>query len=64
MKNKLDICKQTRKFAAETLVIALKKLLKSQQPISEVDLRMHGFRRCKRISIYFLMDGILHHRME
>jgi len=37
--DKLEICKQTRKFAAQSLYIVLKKLLKSQKPISEVILR-------------------------
>lgn len=37
--NKLDICRKTRKWAAKTLVISLRKLLKSGKSISEVDFR-------------------------
>src|SRR3989344_4419463 len=37
--NKLEICKQTRKFAADSLHKALKKLLESNTPISEVMFR-------------------------
>lgn len=37
--DKLEICKQTRKFAADSLYTVLKKLLASQKPISEVMLR-------------------------
>lgn len=36
---KLTICKTTRQIAADTLFIALKKLLSSDKQISEVDLR-------------------------
>ncbi len=35
----LEICKQTRKFAARSLYTVLKKLLNSNNPISEVTLR-------------------------
>lgn len=37
--DKLEICKQTRKIASDSLYEALKKLLKSKKPISEVMLR-------------------------
>lgn len=37
--NKLEICKQTRKITSDSLYKALKKLLKSKKPISEVMLR-------------------------
>lgn len=37
--NKLEVCKQTRKFAADSLHKVLKKLLASNKPISEVTLR-------------------------
>lgn len=36
---KLKICKIIRQFAAKSLAIALKKLLKQKKPISEIDLR-------------------------
>lgn len=37
--DKLEICKQTRKFAADSLHKVLKKLLESNEPISEMMLR-------------------------
>ncbi|MBI3887472.1 M24 family metallopeptidase [Candidatus Microgenomates bacterium] len=37
--DKLGVCKQTRKFSADTLYTVLKKLLASKKPISEVMLR-------------------------
>src|SRR6266702_1882195 len=37
--DKLEICKQIRKIAADSLSIVLKKLLASDKPISEVTLR-------------------------
>src|SRR3989338_9581860 len=37
--NNLDICKQTRKAAADSLKNAFEKVLNNNQPISEVDLR-------------------------
>ena len=37
--DKLEICKQTRKIAADSLYKVLKKLLASDKPISEVTLR-------------------------
>jgi hypothetical protein len=37
--NKLEICKSTRKIAADSLYTVLKKLLQSKNPISEVMLR-------------------------
>lgn len=36
---KLEVCRKTRKIAADSLVIALRDLLKNDTPISEVDLR-------------------------
>lgn len=39
MINNLKICKQTREIAAQTLYTALKKLLESEKPISELMLR-------------------------
>jgi hypothetical protein len=39
MMDKLKICKQTRKIAAEALYKTLQKVLKSKKPISEVDFR-------------------------
>ena len=36
---KLEVCKKTRKIAADTLVVSLEQLLKSDQSISEVNLR-------------------------
>lgn len=38
-KSKLDACKATRKIAADSLVVALRDLLKKDKPISEVNLR-------------------------
>lgn len=38
-KSKLDICKETRKLAADSLRVALAKLLNQTNQISEVDLR-------------------------
>lgn len=37
--DKLEICKRTRKIAADALYVVLKKLLESDKPISEVTLR-------------------------
>src|SRR5436853_4201407 len=37
--DKLEVCKSTRKIAADSLAKVLKKLLKSKKPISEVMLR-------------------------
>lgn len=37
--DKLEICKQTRKIAADALYVVLKKLLASDKPVSEVLLR-------------------------
>jgi len=37
--DKLEICKRTRKFAADSLYTVLKELLSSNEPISEVMLR-------------------------
>ncbi len=50
--NKLLICKRARKIAADSLYKALKRVLKSKKPVSEVDLRdawLYEMRKHKEI---------------
>lgn len=50
---KLEVCKKTRKIAAATLVISLDHLLKSGQPISEVNLRDKWLEQMRKNSNIF-----------
>lgn len=48
MKSKLNICKETRKIAADSLDIVLKKVLKENKKISEVEFRNRWLKELRR----------------
>lgn len=50
---KLEVCKKTRKIAADTLTISLDQLLKNGQPISEVNLRDKWLEQMRKNSNIF-----------